>query len=55
MSKSSPYDLTGLTRSGTLDVLDIRPVPAYVDDPLYTIEPQYTHCLLYTSPSPRDH
>ena len=43
MDKSSPYKLTQLTRNGTLDVLDIRPVPAYSDDPLYTIEPQYLH------------
>ena len=43
MDKSSPYKLTQLTKNGTLDVLDIRPVPAYSDDPLYTIEPQYTH------------
>ena len=40
---SSPYALTGLTKSGTLKILDIRPVPAYADDPLYTIEPQYTN------------
>ena len=32
-----------MTNSGTLDILTIRPVPAYADDPIYTIEPQYNH------------
>lgn len=38
-----PYNKTKITPSGTLDILEIRPVPAYSDDVLYTIEPQYTH------------
>ena len=40
---NSPYKNTRITRSGSLDVLTIRPVPAYADDALYTIEPQYTN------------
>jgi|TARA_R110000803_G_scaffold137916_4_gene204820 hypothetical protein len=40
---SSPYSKTKMTNSGTLDILTIRPVPAYADDPIYTIEPQYNH------------
>ena len=40
---SSPYKNTPLELNGTLGILSIRPVPAYADDPLYTIEPQYTH------------
>ena len=40
---SSPYGKTSIGNSGTLDVLTIRPVPAYADDPLYTVEPQYLH------------
>ena len=40
---SSPYSKTTMTNSGTLDILTIRPVPAYADDPIYTIEPQYNH------------
>jgi len=40
---SSPYAKTQFQRNGALDVLTIRPVPAYTDDALYTIEPQYTH------------
>ena len=42
---NSPYAKTQIGMSGTLDVLSIRPVPAYSDDPLYTIEPQYLHRL----------
>ena len=40
---SSPYKNTQSQLNGALDILTIRPVPAYADDPLYTIEPQYTH------------
>tara|TARA_Y100000389_G_scaffold87166_1_gene83756 strand:+ start:1131 stop:1418 length:288 start_codon:yes stop_codon:yes gene_type:complete len=40
---SSPYKHTKSQFNGNLDILSIRPVPAYADDPLYTIEPQYTH------------
>ena len=40
---SSPYKNTPLELNGALGILSIRPVPAYADDPLYTIEPQYTH------------
>jgi hypothetical protein len=40
---SSPYARTGLTQTGTLEILAIRPVPAYADDPLYTVEPQYAN------------
>ncbi len=29
--------------SGALGVLNIRPVPAFLDDQLYEIEPQYNH------------
>ena len=39
---SSPYAKTPV-RSFFQDKLVIRPVPAYPDDPTYTIEPQYTH------------
>lgn len=40
---NSPYKLTKLSPDGTLDVLSIRPVPAYTDDVLYTVEPQYAN------------
>ena len=30
-----------MTPDGTLDILTIRPIPAFTDDQLYTIEPQY--------------
>ena len=40
---SSPYKNTQFTQSGALGMLNIRPVPAYLDDQLYEIEPQYTH------------
>ncbi len=40
---TSPWNETGITRFGTLDVLRIRPVPAASDDAAYTIETQYTY------------
>ncbi len=40
---SSPYKDTQLMNNGTLGMLNVRPVPAYVDDQLYEIEPQYNH------------
>ena len=40
---NSPYAQTNFQPNGNLDILSIRPVPAYTDDYLYTIEPQYTH------------
>ena len=40
---SSPYKNTQYTQSGALGMLNIRPVPAYLDDQLYEIEPQYNH------------
>jgi len=40
---SSPYKNTPFTQSGALGMLNIRPVPAYLDDQLYEIEPQYNH------------
>ena len=40
---TSPYRDTNLTAGGQLDVLSIRPVPAFSDDQLYTLEPQYNH------------
>jgi len=40
---NSPYKDTKLGSSGTLGYFNIRPVPAFADDPLYTIEPQYLH------------
>lgn len=41
-SQSSPYFNTKLG-SQNLGYFSIRPVPEEPDDPLYTIEPQYTH------------
>lgn len=38
---NSPYQTTPVGPSGALGLLNIRPVPAYSDDVLYTIEPQY--------------
>jgi|TARA_B100000925_G_scaffold152384_1_gene114301 hypothetical protein len=38
---SSPYSKTNFSPDGTLGILTIRPVPAYSDDALYTVEPQY--------------
>ena len=40
---TSPYKDTEFKIDGTLDLLSIRPIPAFVDDKLYTIEPQYNH------------
>lgn len=40
---SSPYKNTPFKQSGALGMLNIRPVPAYLDDQLYEIEPQYNH------------
>lgn len=40
---NTPYKKTKLTVNGTLDILSIRSVPAYTDDILYTIEPQYAN------------
>jgi hypothetical protein len=39
---NSPYRDTKVGRDGALGLLEIRPVPAYSDDSLYTIEPQYS-------------
>jgi hypothetical protein len=38
-----PYRNTKISPSGQLDIMAIRPVPAYADDVLYTIEPQYNN------------
>ena len=38
---SSPYRNTRFRQDGSLGILEIRPVPGYSDDKLYTIEPQY--------------
>tara|TARA_Y100001954_G_scaffold128512_1_gene137718 strand:+ start:4413 stop:4697 length:285 start_codon:yes stop_codon:yes gene_type:complete len=40
---TSPYKNTKFRADDTLDILTIRPVPAFTDDQLYTIEPQYNH------------
>jgi hypothetical protein len=40
---SSPWNKTGYTKLGALDILTIRPVPSSDDDSQYTIETQYTH------------
>ena len=40
---SNPYKNTGFLPDGTKDILSIRAVPGYMDDPLYTVEPQYHH------------
>tara|TARA_B100000530_G_C15775104_1_gene415124 strand:+ start:333 stop:635 length:303 start_codon:yes stop_codon:yes gene_type:complete len=39
----SPYANTEVVNGQYLDILSIRPVPAYDDDILYTIESQYQH------------
>jgi hypothetical protein len=41
-NNNSPYYLTPITEN-YLDILQIRPVSAEVDDFLYTIEAQYTY------------
>lgn len=40
---NSPYLKTQPQPDGTLGLMQIRPVPAYSDDILYTIEPQYSN------------
>ena len=40
---SSPYSKTEYQSNGSLGMLNIRPVPAFLDDQLYEIEPQYNH------------
>lgn len=42
-ANTSPWNKTGATNLGALDVLRIRPIPARADDIQYTIEAQYTH------------
>ena len=39
----SPYANTEVVNGQYLDILSIRPVPAYDEDILYTIESQYQH------------
>ena len=39
----SPYANTEVVNGQYLDILSIRPVPAYDDDILYTIESQYQY------------
>ena len=43
MKNQSPYANTETINGQYLDILSIRPVPAYDDDILYTIESQYQH------------
>jgi len=38
-----PYQDTPIGPDGTLGIWNIRPVPAYTDDVLYTVEPQYNN------------
>ena len=42
-SNESPYANTQIVNGQYLGFLKIRPVPAYDDDILYTIESQYQH------------
>lgn len=42
-ANTSPWNKTGTTNLGALDVLRIRPIPARADDIQYIIEAQYTH------------
>lgn len=42
-TKLSPWANTTVSKTGELEVLRIRPIPAEDDDILYTIEPQYNH------------
>lgn len=42
-SNESPYANTKIVNGQYLGFLKIRPVPAYDDDILYTIESQYQH------------
>jgi hypothetical protein len=41
--KTSPYYGTKVKQNQYLDILRIRAIPASDDDPLYEIEPIYTH------------
>jgi hypothetical protein len=41
-SNTSPWAATKITNN-YLNILKIRPVSAEADDPIYTIEPQYSH------------
>jgi hypothetical protein len=41
-SNTSPWASTAITNN-YLNILKIRPVSAEPDDPIYTIEPQYSH------------
>jgi hypothetical protein len=41
-SNTSPWASTTITNN-YLNILKIRPVSAEADDPVYTIEPQYSH------------
>lgn len=41
-SSTSPWKNTKIVQD-YLDILSVRPVSAEPDDPIYTIEPQYTH------------
>lgn len=41
-SNTSPWATTPVTQN-YLDLFKIRPVSAEADDPIYAIEPQYTH------------
>jgi hypothetical protein len=41
-SNTSPWASTTITNN-YLNILKIRPVSAEPDDPVYTIEPQYSH------------
>jgi len=42
-TKTSPWGNTPFTKTGELDLLRIRPVPAEDDDILYSIQPQFTY------------
>lgn len=42
-SNTSPWSNTVINKSGELDILKIRSVPAEDDDILYEIQPQYNH------------
>ena len=40
---SSPWNNTKIVNDNYLGILNIRPIPAKLDDVLFTITPQYTH------------
>jgi len=42
-SKTSLYGTTGITGRGYLGILNYRPMPANIDDVVYTIQPQYNY------------